>query len=127
MKITREALKRIVIQEMNRLDEEDEDLDLDDTATKGDDNAPANKDPGKEVGEISEGADMILQVLTDLTAVQDVNEMTRLLQGLGKTALLPLAAAAMGAAGISLADAVGFLNQKSQEGEESDPQSRDDY
>jgi hypothetical protein len=125
MKITREALKRIVIQEMNRLDEEDEDLDA--TVTKGDDNAPADEDPGKEMGEISEGADMILQVLTDLTAAQDVNEMTLLLKGLGKTALFPLAAAAMGAAGISLADAVGFLKQKSQSSDEMPPQGRDDY
>jgi hypothetical protein len=121
MKITREALKRIVIQEMNRLDEEDEDLDA--TVTKGDD----TEDSVEAMGEISEGADMILQVLTDLTAAQDVNEMTLLLKGLGKTALFPLAAAAMGAAGISLADAVGFLKQKSQSSDEMPPQGRDDY
>jgi len=121
MKITREALKRIIIQEMNRIDEEQ-------VVVSGEiDSEEGDEDEMQGMGEISEGADMILQVLTDLTAAQDVNEMTLLLKGLGKTALFPLAAAAMGAAGISLADAVGFLKQKSQSSDEMPPQGRDDY
>ena len=115
MKITREALKRIIIQEMNRIDEEQ-------VVVSGEiDSEEGDEDEMQGMGE------MILQVLTDLTAAQDVNEMTLLLKGLGKTALFPLAAAAMGAAGISLADAVGFLKQKSQSSDEMPPQGRDDY
>jgi hypothetical protein len=129
MKITREALKRIVIQEMTRMEESETE-----TLEQPGLNSMGDEDEMEGMGEISEGEgmDLIQQVAQTLfesgiTAVESPEQAAQLLKGLGKAALLPLAAAAMGAAGISLADAIGFLKTKSKSSDEIPPQGRDDY
>ena len=129
MKITREALKRIVIQEMARMEESETE-----TLEQPGINSMGDEDEMEGMGEISEGEGMdlmqqVAQTLFDsgITAVESPEQAAQLLKGLGKAALLPLAAAALGAAGVSLTDAIGFLKTKNKSSDEMPPQGRDDY
>tara|TARA_R110002124_G_scaffold89937_5_gene229749 strand:+ start:2192 stop:2581 length:390 start_codon:yes stop_codon:yes gene_type:complete len=129
MKITREALKRIVIQEMARMEESETE-----TLEQPGINSMGDEDEMEGMGEISEGEGMdlmqqVAQTLFDsgITAVESPEQAAQLLKGLGKAALLPLAAAALGAAGVSLTDAIGFLKTKNKSSDEMPPQGRDNY
>ena len=132
MKITREALKRIVIQEMTRME---------DTITTEGALTPTltgqigvtpdeeNEDP-EAIGEISEGEGIeVIQAAAEalersgLTAVTSVEEAKNLILGLVKLGNIGLGGATLGLAGNKLVDAIKFLMNNNQE----PPASRDDY
>ena len=112
MKITRQRLKNIILEEMNLAESMPSMVDME--ADKG--NAPAN-DGGMD--EISEGEGMELvqqatQTLIDLgiLGADSPEELMMALKGLGKAALLPLAGAAMGGAAMAGKDAIDKLRSQ---------------
>ena len=110
MKITREALKRIVIQEMNRLDEEN----LNVTDTQGDGDALEDtKDSVEAEGEISEGIENITPENLAI-AFQALGQMA------GNFAPSVIAAALA----MPLMDAIKYLRDNEPP---KPPASRDDY
>tara|TARA_R100000734_G_C3299795_1_gene90575 strand:+ start:772 stop:1104 length:333 start_codon:yes stop_codon:yes gene_type:complete len=109
MEITREQLKRIIAEEIDRFDLEDE--------------LRVKEEP--DVGSISESegvamvqqlADLISQ--SGLTAVENPDEAYKLVMGLGKAALLPFFALTTGYAATSLKDAIDYLRNKDQKSQE---------
>ena len=117
MEITRKQLKRIIAEEIDRLNEaQQEEFDLEDELR-------VKEEP--DVGSISEseGMDMIQQFAdlmygSGLTAVKSPEEARQLIMGLGKAALLPFFALTTGYAATSLKDAIDFLRNKDQKSQE---------
>jgi hypothetical protein len=115
MKITREALKRIVIQEMTRMEENT--LNIDGVEEEEYGNAPSNKGGMKEIteaeGEISEGIENITP-----------ENMAIVFQALGQMAgnfAQPVITAALA---MPLMDAIKYLRDNKPP---KPPASRDDY
>jgi len=112
MKITRQRLKNIIMEEINLAESMPSMVDME--ADNG--NAPAN-DGGMD--EITEGEGMELvqqatQTLIDLgiLGADSPEELMMALKGLGKAALLPLAGAAMGGAAMAGKDAIDKLRSQ---------------
>ncbi len=112
MKITRQRLKNIIMEEISLAESMPSMVDME--ADNG--NAPAN-DGGMD--EITEGEGMELvqqaaQTLIDLgiLGADSPEELMIALKGLGKTALLPLAGAAMGGAAMAGKDAIDKLRSE---------------
>tara|TARA_R110000824_G_scaffold19275_4_gene74940 strand:+ start:132 stop:590 length:459 start_codon:yes stop_codon:yes gene_type:complete len=113
MKITRQRLKNIIMEEMASLD-------IDNTGRGDGENAPADSDQSsEEIGEISEGEGMELvqqaaQTLIDagILGANSPEELMMALKGLGKAALIPLAGVAMGSAAMAGKDALAAAMAK---------------
>ncbi len=105
MRITRQRLKNIILEEMSVLEATDT-LDIIDTG----DAKTANK---SDMGDISEGEGMEMlqqaaQTLIDagILGAESPQEIMMALKGLGKAAIAPLAAVAMGTAAMAGKDAL---------------------
>lgn len=122
MRITRQRLKNIIMEEMASLN-------IDNTGRGDDENAPANSaQSSEEIGEISEGEGMELlqqaaQTLMDagVLGAESPEELMMALKGLGKAALMPLAGVAMGAAAMAGKDAIvaAMADDVAEEAEEA--------
>ena len=115
MRITRERLKQIIMEEVDLVEGTPEMVDLE--ANNG--NAPANQGG---MGEITEGEGMEMlqhaaQVLIDagILGAESPEELMMALKGLGKTAIAPLAAIAMGGAAMAGKDAITKIMSKDTE------------
>lgn len=102
MKITRQRLKEIILEEMNTLDIDDEEG-----------NAPSNQGGMDEITE-GEGMELVQQVAQTLfdsgvTAAESPQELALALKGLGKFALTLLGGGALATAGIAGKDAIDKL------------------
>ena len=126
MKITRQRLKDIIMEEI-ALQEASPDLTQMTTApgegtgqTAYVGNAPADCSlSAKEIGQLEEGEGMELlsqaaQVLIDagIVGAESPEELMMALKGLGKAAIAPLAAAAMGGAAMAGKDAIEKIMSK---------------
>tara|TARA_B100000963_G_scaffold305984_1_gene280414 strand:- start:203 stop:649 length:447 start_codon:yes stop_codon:yes gene_type:complete len=118
MRITRQRLKNIILEEISVLEATDT-LDIINTG----DAQTANK---SDMGDISEGEGMEMlqqaaQTLIDagILGVQSPEELMMALKGLGKAALLPLAGVSMGTAAVAGKDALAAA-MADDEAEEAD-------
>ena len=119
MEITRKQLKRIIAEEIDRLNEaQQEEFDLEDELR-------VKEEPDVDSISESEGIDMVLvQQFADsmygsgLTAVESPKEAREVIMGLGKAALLPLFTLTTGYAATSLKDAIDYLRNKDQKSQE---------
>lgn len=110
MRITRQRLKNIIMEEMASLN-------IDNTGRGDGENAPANSaQSSEEIGEISEGEGMEMlqqaaQTLIDagILGAESPEELMMALKGLGKAAILPLAGIAMGTAAMAGKDALAAV------------------
>tara|TARA_R100001198_G_scaffold96671_1_gene87763 strand:+ start:1369 stop:1794 length:426 start_codon:yes stop_codon:yes gene_type:complete len=110
MRITKQRLKEIILEEMNYLQQGD---------------APANSyQSSEEIGEISEGEGMeltqqVAQILFDtgVTAAESPEELARAIGGLVKMGVLALGGGAMGVAGVAGMDAINKIKGDSQDTE----------
>jgi len=128
MKITRQRLKNIIMEEMASLD-------IDNTGRGDGENAPANSaQSSEEIGEISEGEGMELvqqaaQTLIDagILGASSPEELMMALKGLGKAALIPLAGVAMGTAAMAGKDALAaaLAGDEAEEAEEALEEERE--
>tara|TARA_R100000322_G_scaffold165111_2_gene130134 strand:- start:3031 stop:3501 length:471 start_codon:yes stop_codon:yes gene_type:complete len=117
MKITRQRLKEIIIEELALQEATPEIVNTSPGGTAYVGNAPADSEASsEEIGEISEGEGMelvqqVAQVLFDtgVTAAESPQELALALKGIGKMALLALGGGAMGVAGVAGADALNKL------------------
>ena len=122
MRITRQRLKNIIMEEMASLN-------IDNTGRSDGENALANSaQSSEEIGEISEGEGMELlqqaaQTLMDagVLGAESPEELMMALKGLGKAALMPLAGVAMGAAAMAGKDAIvaAMADDVAEEAEEA--------
>ena len=110
MKITRQRLKQIILEEVSLI--ENDTLNVIDTGDEDDSNVAT-------MGDISEGegwelTQQVAQVLFDtgVTAAESPQELALALKGLGKMALLSLGGGALGVAGKAGVDAVDALRSK---------------
>ncbi len=110
MKITRQRLKQIILEEVSLI--ENDTLNVIDTGDEDDSNVAT-------MGDISEGegwelTQQVAQVLFDtgVTAAESPQELALALKGLGKMALLALGGGALGVAGKAGVDAVDTLRSK---------------
>ena len=108
MRITRQRLKNIILEEMSVLEATDT-LDIINTG----DAQTANK---SDMGDISEGEGMEMlqqaaQTLIDagILGAESPEELMMALKGLGKAAILPLAGIAMGTAAVAGRDALATV------------------
>jgi len=112
MRITRQRLKQIIMEEVNLVEGTPDMVDLE--ADGG--NAPANQGGMDEITE-GEGMEIVqqaTQALIDLGVLgaDSPEELMMALKGLGKAALLPLASAAMGGAAMAGKDAIDKLRSQ---------------
>jgi len=112
MRITRQRLKNIIMEEIQLVEGMPDMVDME--ANNG--NAPANEGGMSEIEE-GEGIELVqqaAQTLIDLgiLGAQSPEELMLALQGLGKAALLPLAGAAMGGAAMAGKDAIDKLRSQ---------------
>jgi len=122
MRITRQRLKQIILEEMRTLD-------IDDNDNENPTNAPANDKNTSEVDEISEseGLDLARQVAqvlfdTGVTAAESPEQLAMAIGGIGKMALLALGGGALGVAATAGTDAINKLrgtNPAAESDEES--------
>tara|TARA_R100001015_G_C4623552_1_gene181403 strand:+ start:1669 stop:2109 length:441 start_codon:yes stop_codon:yes gene_type:complete len=105
MKITRQRLKQIILEEINLME----------SAIATDVESDVTEDDA-DMGEISEGetweiTQQVAQALFDtgVTAAESPQELAMALKGLGKMALITLGGGALGAAGIAGKDAIDKL------------------
>jgi len=122
MRITRQRLKQIILEEMRTLD-------IDDNDNENPTNAPANDKNTSEVDEISEseGLDLARQVAqvlfdTGVTAAESPEQLAMAIGGIGKMALLALGGGALGVAATAGTDAINKLrgtNPAAERDEES--------
>lgn len=105
MKITRQRLKQIILEEINLME----------SAIATDVESDVTEDDA-DMGEISEGetweiTQQVAQALFDtgVTAAESPQELALALKGLGKMALITLGGGALGAAGIAGKDAIDKL------------------
>lgn len=123
MEITKARLKQIISEEIDRMNEKEEEIDLTnalEVVEKDEEGQSSYK-----MGDISEGEGMdVIQMAADtlfnsgLTAVESPEQAKALILGLVKASGLPLGALAGGAIVKSLVDAVKFLQNKEQNTEE---------
>lgn len=112
MRITRQRLKQIIMEEVNLVEGTPDMVDME--ADGG--NAPANQGGMDEITE-GEGMEIVqqaAQALIDLgiLGAESPEELMMALKGLGKAALLPLASAAMGGAAMAGKDAIDKLRSQ---------------
>jgi hypothetical protein len=107
MKITRQRLKQIILEEIDLM--ETNSLDVIDSGDEDDSNVAS-------MGDISEGEGMelvhqVAQTLFDtgVTAAESPEELALALKGIGKMALLALGGGALGVAGVAGMDAMDKL------------------
>jgi len=126
MKITRERLKSIIAEEIDKMSEGSE--------TPGTGKAPVEKTFNLDgeleankygMGAISEVEEMdLVQQFADLmynsglTAIESPKQAREVIMGLGKAALLPLFTLTTGYSATSLKDAIDYLRNKGQKSEE---------
>ncbi len=119
MRITRQRLKEIILEEMDLI--ENDTLNVIDTGDEDDSNV-------YKMGDISESEDwqltqQVAQILFDtgVTAAQSHQELALVLKGLGKMALLALGGGALGVAGKAGIDAINKIKgtNDATEGDES--------
>ena len=112
MKITRQRLKQIIMEEINLVEGTPDMVDLE--ANGG--NAPANQGGMDEIteGESMEMLQQAAQTLIDsgIIGAQSTEELMLALKGLGKAAIAPLAAIAMGGAAVAGKDALTKIMSK---------------
>lgn len=116
MEITRKQLKRIIAEEIERMDEEEVTFNLEDELD-------VKEEPDVDSISESEGIDMVQQFAdlmynSGLTAVKSPEEARQVIMGLGKAALLPLFTLTTGYAATSLKDAIDYLRNKDQKSQE---------
>lgn len=110
MKITRQRLKQIILEEMDSLN-------IDNTGRGDGENAPANsEESSEEIGEISESdtigiSQQIAQVLIDagLVGANNPQELAQALMGLGKMGVTLAGGGALATAAIAGRDAISTL------------------
>ena len=121
MKITRQRLKQIIMEEMDSLN-------IDDTGRGDGENAPANsKESSEETGEISESetigiSQQIAQTLIDagLVGANSPQELAQALMGLGKMGIALAGGGAMATAAIAGRDAISTLFGTEEEAQVED-------
>lgn len=122
MRITRQRLKEIILEEMNTLN-------IDDDTDEEEGNAPSNQGGMSEISE-SEGMELVQQVAqtlfdTGVTAAESPQELAMALKGIGKMALLALGGGALGVAATAGADAINKI-RGADSGVESDDMPLDE-
>jgi hypothetical protein len=116
MRLTRQRLKQIIMEEINLVEATPDMADLDLQVVDDQGNAPANQGGMDEITE-GEGMEMLqhaAQVLIDagILGAESPEELMMALKGLGKTAIAPLAAIAMGGAAMAGKDAITKIMSK---------------
>ena len=130
MRITRQRLKQIILEEMSTLDINDEEEGNVPGDGKQEGNAPSNSDDSsKEIGGITEGegmelAQLVAQVLSDnnITAAESPEQLAMAIKGLVKMGVLALGGGALGVAATAGTDAINKLrgtNPAAESDEES--------
>jgi len=106
MRITRQRLKEIILEEMDTLN-------IDDETEEEEGNAPSNQGGMDEITE-GEGMELVQQVAqtlfdTGVTAAESPQELAMALKGIGKMALLALGGGALGVAATAGTDAINKI------------------